>query len=156
MPTHLIERPVPGATLSRTGRASRTVTVNLAESPLSWLHARKMISDRQFAAGSLLHADYMRGELAQRTTMAWDPAPADKSNRARGADMATIGAIDARDRFHAACATAGPGLTDVLWRVVCAGDRIPDVERTLGWPSRSGKLVLTLALDRIADYYRVP
>ncbi|MGK2909387.1 MAG: DUF6456 domain-containing protein, partial [Sphingobium sp.] len=25
----------------------------------------------------------------------------------------------------------------------------------LGWPSRSGKLVLVFALDRIADFYRV-
>lgn len=156
MPTQLTERPCPGATLTRSGRPSRTFTVNLAESPISWLHARKMISDRQFAAGELLHADYTRGGLAQRTTMAWDPAPADKSSRARGADSMMVGSIDARDRFHAACATAGPGLTDILWRVVCAGDRLPDVERSLGWPSRAGKLVLTLALDRIADYYRVP
>lgn len=156
MQTQFIERAVPGATLSKSGRPSRTVTVNIAESPLSWLHARKRISDRQFAAGTLLHADYRRGGLAQRTTMAWDPSPADKSSRARGADSATIGAIDARDRFHAACAIAGSGLTDILWRVVCAGERIPDVERALGWPSRAGKLVLTLALDRVADYYRVP
>ncbi len=156
MPIELAERAAHGATITHSGRPSRTVTVNLAESPLSWLHARKRISDRQYAAGTLLHADYMRGGLAQRTTMAWDPAPADKSSRARGAGRATIGAIDARDRFHSACTAAGAGLTDILWRVVCAGDRIPDVERELGWPSRSGKLVLTLALDRIADYYRVP
>ncbi len=156
MPTQLAERAIYGSAITRSGRPSRTVTVNLAESPLSWLHARKLISDRQYAAGSLLHADYMRGGLAQRTTMAWDPAPADKSSPARGADSAVIGSIDARDRFHAACATAGSGLSDILWRVVCAGERIPDVERMLGWPSRAGKLVLTLALDRVADYYRVP
>ena len=155
MPAYLAERASPGAIITRSGRPSRTVTVNLAQSPLSWLHARTLITDRQFAAGELLHADYMRGGFAQRTTMAWDPAPADKSRRARGADAAAIGAIDARDRFHAACSAAGPGLTDILWRVVCAGERIPDVERTLGWPSRAGKLVLTLALDRVADYYRV-
>ncbi|WP_257211743.1 DUF6456 domain-containing protein, partial [Sphingobium sp. IP1] len=28
-------------------------------------------------------------------------------------------------------------------------------ERALGWPSRAGKLVLGLALDRVADWYRV-
>jgi hypothetical protein len=30
-----------------------------------------------------------------------------------------------------------------------------DAESALGWPARAGKLVLTIALDRIADYYRV-
>jgi hypothetical protein len=29
-------------------------------------------------------------------------------------------------------------------------------EMQLDWPARSAKLVLALALDRIADHYRVP
>jgi hypothetical protein len=28
-------------------------------------------------------------------------------------------------------------------------------ETALGWPARAGKLVLTIALDRVAAYYRV-
>jgi hypothetical protein len=31
-----------------------------------------------------------------------------------------------------------------------------DAETALGWPARAGKLVLTLALDRVSDYYRIP
>jgi hypothetical protein len=64
--------------------------------------------------------------------------------------------IDAKRRFDDAIASAGPGLADILWRVVCAGEGMRDAETALGWPARAGKLVLTLALDRIADYYRVP
>ena len=30
-----------------------------------------------------------------------------------------------------------------------------EAESALGWPARAGKLVLTLALDRIAGYYRI-
>ncbi|WP_255266854.1 DUF6456 domain-containing protein, partial [Sphingomonas adhaesiva] len=41
-------------------------------------------------------------------------------------------------------------------RVVCAGEGLPASERALGWPTRSGRLVLTLALDRVADHYRLP
>jgi len=44
----------------------------------------------------------------------------------------------------------------VLWRVVCAGEGLPEAEKALGWPVRSGKLVLRIALDRIADFYRLP
>ena len=58
-------------------------------------------------------------------------------------------------RFEAAVAEAGPGLGDILWRVVCAGEGMREAETALGWPARAGKLVLSLALDRVADYYRV-
>jgi hypothetical protein len=46
-------------------------------------------------------------------------------------------------------------LADILWRVVCAGEGMRNAETALGWPARAGKLVLTIALDRIADHYRV-
>jgi len=42
-----------------------------------------------------------------------------------------------------------------LWRVVCSGETLPVAEKALQWPARSGKLVLKLALDRVADFYRI-
>jgi hypothetical protein len=30
-----------------------------------------------------------------------------------------------------------------------------DAETALGWPAGAGKLVLSFALDRVADFYRV-
>jgi hypothetical protein len=62
----------------------------------------------------------------------------------------------ARERFDGAIAAAGPGLSDILWRVACAGEGLSAAEKALGWPTRAAKLVLTLALDRVADWYRVP
>ncbi|MEO7469628.1 MAG: DUF6456 domain-containing protein, partial [Sphingobium limneticum] len=63
--------------------------------------------------------------------------------------------LAARDRFDGAIKAAGPGLADILWRVACAGEGLVAAEKALGWPSRAGKLVLTLALDRVATWYRV-
>ncbi len=68
---------------------------------------------------------------------------------------ATERQIAAKARFDGAVAAAGPGLADILWRVVCAGEGLPQAERALAWPARSGKLVLGLALDRVAGFYRV-
>ena len=63
--------------------------------------------------------------------------------------------IDARRRFDGAVEAAGPGLSDILWRVVCSGEGMREAESALGWPARAGKVVLCLALDRIADFYRI-
>jgi hypothetical protein len=63
--------------------------------------------------------------------------------------------IAAKQRFDSGIKAAGKGLDDILWRVVCAGEGLPDAERALGWPARSGKLVLKIALERVADFYRI-
>ena len=152
----LVERELteagPGRGAPAKGR--RSVTVNLAESPLSWLHARGHLSDAQFAAGECLRRDFEAAQLVPGTTMRWDPVrvqggPADRILNA------TERQIAARARFDGAVVAAGPGLSDVLWRVVCAGETLPDAERALAWPVRSGKLVLKLALDRVAGFYRI-
>ncbi|MBS0482491.1 MAG: hypothetical protein JSR96_10140 [Proteobacteria bacterium] len=142
----------PGGIAPAKGR--RSVTVNLAESPLSWLHARGHLSDAQFAAGECLRRDFEAAQIMPGVTMRWDPV------RVQGGPVdrqlnPTERQIAAKARFDGAVGAAGPGLSDVLWRVVCAGETLPDAERVLAWPVRSGKLVLRLALDRVAGFYRI-
>lgn len=137
-------------------RPARSVTVNMAESPLGWLFARGHLSQRQFDAGERLRFDYERGQLSQRVTMAWDAAPVARGRGGSSAVPDLSGSqIDAKARFQTALQHAGPGLADILWRIVCAGEGMRDAETALGWPARAGKLVLTLALDRVADHYRI-
>ncbi|MGL5836919.1 MAG: DUF6456 domain-containing protein, partial [Sphingorhabdus sp.] len=64
-------------------------------------------------------------------------------------------AINAKQRFDGGMAALGRDLSDIAWRVICAGEGLPLAEKAMGWPLRSGKLVLRIALDRLADYYRV-
>lgn len=137
-------------------RPARSVTVNLSESPLGWLHSRGHVSLRQFDAGERLRADWERAQLAPRVTMAWDGAPmsGQRGGSAHAPDLSGS-QIDAKRRFHDAIDHAGPGLSDILWRVVCSGEGMREAETALGWPARAGKLVLTLALDRVANYYRI-
>ncbi len=159
----LVERPIPAdANLhehqksTKIKHAKRSITVNLHESPLSWLRARALISHRQYDAGEQLRLDYERAALGPRVTMRWDTPPA--SRVARGA-ASTEGATDrhlaAKRRFDAALAEVGTGLADILWRVVCGGESLPVAEKGLRWPARSGRLVLGLALDRLADHYKL-
>jgi hypothetical protein len=150
------ERSLSRAGLGPASRRARSVTVNLAESPLGWLKARELVSDRQFAAGELLRSDYERALLGARVTMAWDAPPHGSKRRVAGdTGVSTYAQIAAKQRFDGAIAHAGPGLSDILWRVICACEAMPSAEKALGWPARAGRLVLTLALDRVADWYRI-
>jgi hypothetical protein len=134
----------------------RSVTLNAAESPLGWLFARALITQRQFDAGERLRADWERAQLPPRVTMTWDAAPVARGRGGPGGQPDLNGAqIDAKRRFNDAVASAGPGLADILWRIVCDGQGMREAESALGWPARAGKLVLTFALDRVADYYRI-
>jgi hypothetical protein len=153
----LTERAIEGdATVGGRRRPARSVTVNLAESPLGWLFARGHVSRRQFDAGERLRFDWERGQLGQRVTMAWDAAPVARSRGGSAEPVDLSGSqLDSKRRFEAAVAEAGPGLADILWRVVCAGEGMREAESALGWPARAGKLVLGIALDRVADYYRI-
>ncbi len=154
MQRELVERELtaegPGRCAPRRGR--RSVKVNLAESPLTWLHARGQLSDAQFAAGECLRRDYERAQIAPGVTMRWDPVRVKGGERKLSASERQLAA---RERFEGAVRAAGPGLSDILWRVVCAGDSLPTAERALAWPVRSGKLVLRIALDRVAGFYRI-
>jgi hypothetical protein len=156
MPRKLVERELTSEGPKRGGGARgkrRTVTVNIGESPIEWLHARGHLDRRLFEAGEALRRDYERAQLGPSVTMRWDPVRA----KTTGDQGLTAGErqVAAKSRFDGAIASAGPGLSDVLWRVVCAGEGLPQAEKGLGWPSRSGKLVLKIALDRVAGYYRI-
>jgi hypothetical protein len=135
---------------------ARSVTVNRAESPLGWLKARGLVSQRQYDAGERLRGDWERAQLAPKVTMSWDAAPVARGRSGSAPSIDLSGSqVDAHRRFDAAIAAAGPGLTDILWRVVCAGEGMRQAETALGWPARAGKLVLLIALDRLAGHYRM-
>ncbi len=159
----LIERGIPSDPAMRGGKAlarepqARSRTINLAESPLGWLHARGHVSTRQYEAGERLRWDWERAQLDPQVTMQWDAAPTRRGRGGRGVGLDPAPSqIESRRRFLAAVDSAGPGLADIVWRIICAGEGMRQAETALGWPARAGKLVLGLALDRIADHYRLP
>jgi hypothetical protein len=109
------------------------------------------VSARQLEAGERLRADFERASILPSTAMRWTPRV---DGHGTGDDPATA-QLAAKRRFDAAIAAAGPGLADIAWRVICAGEGMPVAERALGWPARAGRVVLLLALDRLAAHYRL-
>jgi len=156
MKQHLVERELTPEGPRRVGGVAprrRSVTVNLAESPLGWLHARGHLDARLFDAGERLRADYERAQLGPSVTMRWDPVRIRSTNKDGLAPSERQ--VAARARFDSAIAAAGKGLEDILWRVVCACETVTAAEKELDWPARSGKLVLRIALERVAEFYRI-
>ena len=156
------QHQLPGERRYRTHEGEVLLAVNEAETPLGWLRRRKgadgepLISERQFEAGEKLRADFTLGQMTPRVTADWSGVGSRSSaRRGAGAGPAeiTMHALAARERVSRAIEAAGPHLGDILLSVCCHLEGLEAAERGFGWPKRSGKLVLQIALDRLAAHY---
>lgn len=135
---------------------------NLAESPLAWLARRKdkdgrpLLSDTEFAAGEKLRADFWFAELSPRVTANWSLLLSGGGGQRGAPDIGPDirdSAIAARERVNRALASVGPDLAGVLIDVCCFLKGLEASERASGWPQRSGKVVLQIALRQLARHY---
>lgn len=149
-------------TAARTERSR--ATMNDDESPIAWLRRRKdrsgepMISHAQFDAGERLRADFWFAQMTPRTTTNWSAVSTTRRGRRYGAGTSsssemTDNAVAAAERVRRALAAVGPELSGVLIDVCCHLRGLEDAERAAGWPQRSAKIVLQLALTRLARHY---
>lgn len=131
----------------------RAVIVNAAESPLTWMHQRGIVSDLQCQAGERLRRDYTLAQLSPRLGVDLS-APVVLGRRAAGpASGLPDMVLAAKQRFAHAMRAAGPGLSDILFDVCCHLTGLEQSERVRGWPRASAKVVLRIALDRLAAHY---
>lgn len=131
----------------------RDVTANEAESPLTRLRARRLIDATQCEAGERLRRDFTLAQLAPRLGVDLS-APIVLGRRgAPRSETLSDTVLAAKQRFSHAMRSVGPGLSDLLFDVCCNLIGLEDAERTFGWPSRAGRVVLTIALDRLALHY---
>lgn len=142
-------------------KGARPTLVNEAESPLAWLARRKGADGRPFLepaqidAGERFRRDIEQAQILQRVTASWEPAI---SGSRRGADAGvavTEIAMDARKRLARAHEAVGPDLAGLLIDVCGYLKGLETVESERGWPARSGKIVLKIALDRLARHYGI-
>ncbi len=135
------------------------VTMDEAESPLAWLARRRgrdgraLIAPHQLQAGERLRVDFTHAHLMPRTTSNWSSPIGSKRRGAEQVTNFTESMIAARQRVHQALDAAGPELAGLLLDVCCFLKRLEDIERERAWPARSAKIVLQLALERLARHY---
>ncbi len=144
------------------GSGERKLRFNLAESPLSVLGRKR---DRDGAAyltadlieaGERLREDFELAQMGPRIAQNWERFLT--AGGARGAIQGrgpAEGPQDARVRVAKAMQALGPGLSDIVFRICCFLEGLETAEKRLGWSARSGKVVLKIALERLAAHYRV-
>jgi hypothetical protein len=138
-----------------------SVTVDAGESPLAWLarrrgrNGRALIEPHQLQAGERLRADFTRAQMMPRTTSNWEN-PIASGRRGGGGERAasaTETMVAARQRVRRTIDAVGPEFGGLLLDVCCFLKGLEDIERERGWPARSAKVVLQLALDGLARHY---
>ncbi len=131
---------------------------DLSESPLIWLARRKgtdgrpLIELHQLQAGERLRADFTQAQMMPRTTTNWH-APVAGRNCDQMAGQITERVVAARQRIRHALDAVGPEFSGLLLDVCCFLKKLDLVERERQWPARSAKVVLQLALERLARHY---
>ncbi len=136
-----------------------THRVNLGETPLGWLARRKgpdgapFLLPEEVAAGERLREDFERAQLGPRVAQDWRRFLTPADGRSGPGAGPSEGPAAAREKVSAALAALGPGLNDAVLRACCFLEGLEATERRMGWSARSGKVVLKIALGRLAEHY---
>jgi len=144
------------------GSGEQRLRFNLAESPLSVLGRKRdkdgaaYLTADLIEAGERLREDFELAQMGPRVAQNWERfLTAGGSRGISGGRGPAEGPTDARTRVAKAMEALGPGLSDIVFRVCCFIEGLETAEKRLGWSARSGKVVLKIALERLAAHYRI-
>lgn len=115
----------------------------------------RYLTPRLIAASELLREDYEIAEIAPQVTSQWASFIERYGKNAQSLDL-NSSRDAARNRWAVAMEELGAGLADITFLVCCRQEGLETAEKLLGWPARSAKIVLRIALIRLADNYEIP
>jgi hypothetical protein len=138
---------------------TKRVRMDADESPLDWLRRRKdrngepMIDEAAYQAGERLRTDIMLAGLLPGVTARWDAMPS--SGGPASPSDATDRMVAARQRIRHAFDAVGSDFADLLMDLCGFLKGLELIERERRWPQRSAKIVVRLALARLAEHYGI-
>lgn len=143
-------RPEPRST-----PGARARLADAAESPLVWLARRRGKAGAAFLdaaaleAGERLRRDLELAQMLPKVTQSWASPTAGGTRPGEATEVA----VAAGQRARRALAAVGGELSGLLLDVCGFLKGLETVEAERGWPKRSGKLVLRIALERLGAHY---
>ncbi|MCV6824407.1 MULTISPECIES: DUF6456 domain-containing protein [Halocynthiibacter] len=147
--------------------SSRAIEVNLrktnlAETPLTMLSRRRdpdgnpLLTDEMIAAGERIREDFELAQLGYQCDDIWENYIYEGAyaNDNPIIPFANSKHKEAHERARDALRELGQDLGDVVLRCVCKLEGLEAAEKEMGWCARSGKVILRIALSRLAAYYK--
>jgi hypothetical protein len=131
--------------------------VNTAESPLARLATARgsegpFLERHHLEAGERVRRLFERAQLRQRVTMTYSASRTAGGPQAHAGDITDL-AADARKALADIHRILPRDCAGVVLDVCGLLKGLQEVEAERGWPRRSGKLVLRIGLDRLAEHY---
>jgi len=151
--------PCNGEKANEIGKRQATAKVNLAESPLARLAARKkkngqpLLKPEEVRAGERLRADFTFASMMPTVGQGWRTERLTTSARGSGLKDLNDDVLSARQRVETILESLEPVLAGVLVDVCCHLKGLEKVEAERGWPARCAKIILQIALSALADRY---
>jgi hypothetical protein len=142
-----------------TATGTARVRIDTEESPLDWLRRRRdrngtpLIDESSYQAGERLRTDIMLAGLLPGVTARWDAMP--KTGGPASPGEATDRMVAARQRLRHAFDAVGGDFSDLLLDLCGFLKGLEQIERERQWPARSAKVVVRLALGRLAEHYGI-
>ena len=147
--------------MAEDGSGERRLRFNLSESPLLVLGRKRdkdgtaYLTSELVEAGERLREDFELAGMGPKVTQNWERFLTAGASRGGHGAREDQGSPDARTRFAKAMEALGPGLSDIVFRTCCFLEGLEAAEKRLGWSARSGKVVLKIALERLAAHYEI-
>lgn len=139
---------------------TRRSRYNLAESPVAVLGRRRdkdgvpYLLPEFVRAAERLREDFELAHMGAAVAQNWESfLTAGVTGGRHGAGLGSAAPRDARARVAAALGDLGPDLGHIALRVCCHLEGVEEAEQKMGWAARSGKVVLRIALRRLARHY---
>ncbi|MEJ1998730.1 MAG: DUF6456 domain-containing protein [Maritimibacter sp.] len=107
------------------------------------------------AAAFRFHESYEIARLSGEITRDWDSLMMGRVNvrAVAGSGGRAVRRVEAAEALAGAIRALGPDLSETVILSVCHEVGMEEIEAKLGYPARSGKLVLRIALRKLSRYY---
>lgn len=136
--------------------------VNIGDTAIGWLVGRKDRHGNPYITAEMLESalrfqsDCELAGFGRIATSDPTASPPGRHRRLSELPDPSSQSLDARRRVDRISRDLGPSLADLLIRTCCFGEGLEQIESANAWPRRSGKLVLKIALERLASHYHHP